>query len=70
MDFWIIKCIFSACLCGMEEQYLILKTDLLPNLGNSPSCSGWDPDLITVGASTLILASQKVYYFSVTLIST
>lgn len=65
LDFWIIKYILSACLCGMEEQCLILKADLLPNLGDSPNCSGWDPDLIRVGASTLVLASHKVYYFSV-----
>lgn len=44
---------------------MILKTDWLPNFGESPSYSGWDLDLIRVGASTLILASLEVYSFSV-----
>lgn len=47
----------------MEEQCVILKTDLLPNF-ESPNCCGRDPEL-RVGAGTLILASLKVYYFSV-----
>lgn len=65
MAFLFIKYILCACLCGVEEQSVIQKTDLLPDFGESPNYSGWDPDLIGVGASTLILASLKVYSFSV-----
>lgn len=65
LDFWFIRYILCACLCGMEEQCVILKPDLLPNSGESPNHSGWDPDLIRVSASSHILASLKVYSFSV-----
>lgn len=43
---------------------MILKTDSLPNFGESPNYSGWDPDLIRVVASTFILISLKVCSFS------
>jgi len=68
LDFWFIKYIPCACLCSVEEQCVILKTDSLPNFGESPNYSGWDPDIIRFGASTLILASLKVYSFSVSVI--
>lgn len=38
---------------------MILKTGLLPNFESS-IYSGWDPDLIRLGACTLTLASLKV----------
>lgn len=46
---------------------MILKTDLVPNFESSVY-SGWDPGLIRVGASTLNLASLKVYSVTVCVI--
>lgn len=52
------------CLCGIEEWCVSLKTGSLSKFGESPNYSGWDPDFVRVGASTLTLSSLRVYSFS------